>query len=210
VDSLILAAAFGYLLGSFPTAFLVVRWKSKIDIRAAGTGNVGTLNSFVVTRSKAVAITVLLVDLLKGVLAVVLAREGLDESFPLACASGVCAVLGHNFPVWLGFRGGRGLATAAGVMLVLSWIFLALWLVFWLGAYYLLREINPASALTSAIVLGTFFLAPLGQFPSLLPAGATAESFRIFGTVLIVIILTKHLQPVKEYITALRNKKEKT
>jgi glycerol-3-phosphate acyltransferase PlsY len=208
VDSLILAAAFGYLLGSFPTAFLVVRWKSKIDIRAAGTGNVGTLNSFVVTRSKAVAITVLLVDLLKGVLAVVLARESLGESFPLAFASGVCAVVGHNFPVWLGFRGGRGLATAAGVMLVLSWVFLALWLVLWLGAYYLLRDINPASALTSAIVLGTLFLAPLGQFPSLLPAGATVESFRIFGTLLIVIILTKHLQPVKEYITALRNKKE--
>jgi acyl phosphate:glycerol-3-phosphate acyltransferase len=209
VDSLILAAAFGYLLGSFPTAFLVVRWKSKIDIRAAGTGNVGTLNSFVVTRSKAIAVTVLCVDLLKGALAVVLAREFVGESFPLAGASGVCAVLGHNFPVWLGFRGGRGLATAAGVMIVLSWVFLALWLVLWLGAYFLLREINPASALTSVIVLGSIFLAPLAQYQSVLPAGATVESFRAFGSLLILIILIKHVQPLKEYVAALRNKKEK-
>jgi acyl phosphate:glycerol-3-phosphate acyltransferase len=209
VASHILAAAFGYLLGSFPTAFLVVHRKSNIDVRSAGTGNVGTLNTFVVTGSKWTAAIVLLVDLLKGVLAVVLAMQLLGDTFTVKATAGVSAVLGHNFPVWLGFKGGRGLATAAGVFIALAWVVLLLWLAVWLLAYLLLREINPASALTSLIILGVALLTPVEFLGDSLPRGATVVSFRVFFVVIIGIILAKHLQPVREYLDDLR-KKEKS
>jgi acyl phosphate:glycerol-3-phosphate acyltransferase len=208
VASLILAALSGYLLGSFPTAFLVVRRKSDIDVRAAGTGNVGTLNTFVITRSKATAGIVLLIDMLKGALAVVLAGKLFGDAFAVTGTAGVCAVIGHNFPVWLGFRGGRGLASSAGVMLALAWGFLLLWLGIWLLAYLFLREINPASALTSVILLGIVLLVPSSLLEGYLPQGAAAESFRIFCALLVGIILTKHAHPVMEYVESLRKKEE--
>ena len=115
---LIVAGVVGYLLGSFPTAYLMVRLKSRVDIRKAGSGNVGTLNSFMVTKSKGVGVVVLLLDLLKGVAAVTIAPLfGASDPFLAQTVAGAAAVAGHNFPVWLGGKGGRGLATGAGVML---------------------------------------------------------------------------------------------
>src|SRR5512140_1590079 len=115
---MLLSGATGYLLGSFPTAYILVRWKSKTDIRMVGSGNVGGLNSYVVTKSKALAAIVVLIDALKGVAAVLIAPLITGDSFIFMAAAGIGAVLGHNFPVWLRFKGGRGLATAAGVLAI--------------------------------------------------------------------------------------------
>ena len=115
--------AISYLLGSIPFGYLLVRFFRKQDIRAQGSGNIGATN---VARAggKNLGILTLLLDLAKGLLAVLLARHlapGLP-GFPsdLAVAAAVAAVIGHIFPVWLGFRGGKGVATALGVFLALS------------------------------------------------------------------------------------------
>jgi acyl phosphate:glycerol-3-phosphate acyltransferase len=119
----LLTLAIAYLLGSIPFGYLLVRIFRKEDIRATGSGNIGATN---VARSgaKGLGFLTLLFDLLKGYAAVEIAAHfapgtpGLPSD--LAVAAGVAAVLGHVFPVWLGFKGGKGVATALGVFLALA------------------------------------------------------------------------------------------
>src|SRR5919199_1410624 len=116
---LILAAA--YLLGSVPFGYLIVRAKEGADVRETGSGGTGATN---VTRraGKTAGVVTLLLDALKGALAVLLARLFLTEDFGVnwwVAAAAVLAVFGHCFPIWLGFRGGKGVATGVGVFLSL-------------------------------------------------------------------------------------------
>ena len=112
----------GYLFGSFPSGFLLVRLLKGIDIRTVGSGNIGATNvGRCVGRFWAVVVSV--ADMLKGGLAVLLARAlatpGADISWLLA-GVGVASVLGHNFPIWLGFRGGKGVSTTYGMLFFLA------------------------------------------------------------------------------------------
>src|SRR5579863_6882563 len=123
------AALFGYLLGSIPFGWLLTRLAGLGDIRAIGSGNIGATNVLRTGRKGLAALT-LLFDLGKGSTAVALAAHWGRE--PALVAAGA-VILGHMFPVWLGFRGGKGVATALGVLLALAWplavLAAALWLV---------------------------------------------------------------------------------
>jgi glycerol-3-phosphate acyltransferase PlsY len=107
-----------YLLGSIPSAYLAARWARGIDIRRVGTHNVGASN-VLQTTSKWLAVPVIIVDIGKGALAVWLTRVT-GFSTGLQAVAGLAAIAGHNWPVFLGFRGGRGIATSLGVIIVLS------------------------------------------------------------------------------------------
>lgn len=112
------AIVIAYLLGSIPTAYLAARWCAGVDIRKVGTGNVGSSN-VLHTVSKWVAIPVLLFDVAKGALAVLIALLlGLDTLMQVT--AGIAAIIGHNWPIFLGFRGGRGIATSLGVILFMA------------------------------------------------------------------------------------------
>ena len=196
----VLSGIVGYLIGSIPTAFLLVRWKSNVDIRGKGSGNVGALNSFEVTRSKWVGAAVLVTDAVKGMVAVWIASSFLGGQFSTQAIAGVAVVTGHNFPVWLGFRGGRGLATAAGVTFVIAWPFLALWCGLWVLGFLLIRHVNIANALASVVELIGILVAP-GYLVSLITGGSiNTVEFRIFGLALFIVILIKHVEPVREFI----------
>jgi glycerol-3-phosphate acyltransferase PlsY len=108
----------GYLLGSIPFAFLMARRLGGVDVRAAGSGNVGAANVLRTTRVS-VAIAVVALDLAKGSAAVWLAGE-LGAGVAARAVTGVAAVIGHVYPIWLRFRGGKGVAVAAGVFGVLA------------------------------------------------------------------------------------------
>jgi glycerol-3-phosphate acyltransferase PlsY len=116
--------AIAYLLGSIPFGYLLVRFFRKEDIRALGSGNIGATN---VARSgaKGLGMLTLLLDALKGVAAVLIAAHFAPPiagaASDLAIAAAIAAVLGHMFPVWLGFKGGKGIATALGVFIALVW-----------------------------------------------------------------------------------------
>jgi glycerol-3-phosphate acyltransferase PlsY len=118
----ILILATAYLLGSIPFGYLLVRFVRKEDIRAIGSGNIGATN---VARSgaKGLGVLTLFLDALKGALAVYIAIHFAPAvngaASDLAIAAAVVAVLGHVFPVWLGFKGGKGIATALGVFIAL-------------------------------------------------------------------------------------------
>ena len=153
-----LTLAVAYLLGSIPFGYLLVRIFRKEDIRATGSGNIGATN---VARSgaKGLGILTLLLDLGKGLLAVLLARHLAPGTpgFPsdLAVAAAVAAVVGHVFPVWLGFKGGKGVATALGVFLALTpWVALAAVVVFLLVVA--LSRIVSLASIVAAIALPIF------------------------------------------------------
>jgi acyl phosphate:glycerol-3-phosphate acyltransferase len=113
----VLALLLGYALGSIPFGLLLARMAGKGDIRQVGSGNIGATN-VLRTGSKWLAAAVLLLDLGKGFLTVWLASRLLPGAEPIAALG---AVLGHCFPVWLGFKGGKGVATTAGACFALSW-----------------------------------------------------------------------------------------
>jgi len=108
----------GYFAGSIPFGVLLTRWFAKKDVRAAGSGNIGATNVARVAGKKLGAV-VLLLDALKGALPVVLAMRLLPTAYMVHCGVGLAAFLGHVFPLWLKFKGGKGVATAAGVLAVL-------------------------------------------------------------------------------------------
>lgn len=111
---LIPAIVIGYAVGSLPIGYLLAQGARGVDLRQAGSGNVGAANVYR-TSGLRIAVAVMLADMGKGAAAVLLAGGGAN-----AVAAGVAAVFGHVYPVWLGFRGGKGVATASGVFGLLS------------------------------------------------------------------------------------------
>lgn len=116
--NLIAALVGGYLLGSVPFGLILTRMAGLGDIRSIGSGNIGATN-VLRTGNKKLALATLLLDGAKGAVAVLLARWLLPE--PLPVVAGAAAFVGHIFPVWLKFKGGKGVATALGTWLALAW-----------------------------------------------------------------------------------------
>ena len=143
--ALIAAAVMGYLLGSIPFGLLLTRFAGRGDIRRVGSGNIGATN-VLRTGSKTLAALTLLLDVAKGMAAVMIARQWGPQ--PGLVAAG-CAVLGHMFPVWLGFRGGKGLATALGILIPLAWPLALIGGAVWL-AVALLFHYSSLAALVAA------------------------------------------------------------
>ena len=171
------ACALAYLLGSIPFGYLLVRVFRHQDVRATGSGNIGATN---VARSggKALGVATLLFDCLKGSAAVLfafqIARHAITPylatpstrvaAFNLACVAAIFAILGHVFPLWLGFRGGKGVATALGVFLVLSPRSAACAVLVFAAVFALTRFVSLASILAAATVpVAAYFFSPLGS-----------------------------------------------
>src|SRR5271163_1965145 len=123
------AFVFGYLCGSIPFGVLLTRLAGGPDLRSIGSGNIGATN-VLRTGRKGLAAATLVGDILKGTVAVLVTGDALGRDFALVAAIG--AFLGHLFPVWLRFRGGKGVATYIGVLLGIAWpaaiVFCAVWL----------------------------------------------------------------------------------
>jgi glycerol-3-phosphate acyltransferase PlsY len=139
----VLALALGYLLGSIPWGLLLTKAAGLGDIRQIGSGNIGATN-VLRTGNKGLAAATLALDLVKGVVALLLARWLWGETAGLAAGFG--AMLGHAFPVWLGFKGGKGVATGGGVLLAAAWWLGATTAVVWLVVAFATR-ISSAGAL---------------------------------------------------------------
>ncbi|HBK08243.1 MAG TPA: acyl-phosphate glycerol 3-phosphate acyltransferase [Acetobacteraceae bacterium] len=115
----VLVLLLGYLLGSIPFGLLLTKIAGLGDIRGIGSGNIGATN-VLRTGRKGLAAATLILDAVKGAAAVLLARQVVDDP-DIALLAGLAAVLGHLFPVWLRFKGGKGVATGLGVLLAASW-----------------------------------------------------------------------------------------
>jgi glycerol-3-phosphate acyltransferase PlsY len=190
-----------YLLGSIPTGFLVARAKG-IDIRKAGSGNIGATNSMRVL-GKPAGIFVLLVDVLKGFAAVawlpililkIFSKTQIDLE-TLRIVAGIFAVLGHNYPCWLKFKGGKGIATTAGVFLALApWALLVALVVFILAValtkYVSVGSIAAAIALPATV----WILSPHNLF------------LNIVATVLGALAIFKHRKNMQRLMAGTENR----
>jgi glycerol-3-phosphate acyltransferase PlsY len=181
MTALLITVATSYLLGSIPSGYLLVRVFRRQDIRQSGSGNIGATN--VARTSPALGILTLLLDALKGLAAVILTRALFPGQSILLGAAAFVAVVGHMFPVWLKFRGGKGVATGLGAfavivpktILLMIGIFIALFLAF--------RYVSLASILTVAIFpLLAWMLHPHSNSPATLAAIAASS----------ILIVVKH------------------
>ena len=185
LGTLALVAAGGYLLGSIPFGVILTRALAGQDVRGIGSGNIGATN-VLRTGRKDLAIATLLLDAGKGAVALLLAKYalgGVSHSAEVAGAvAGGAAFLGHLFPVWLGFKGGKGVATFFGLLIAAAWPLGLLAGATWLIVAALLR-ISSLAALVSSAAAPLYALLPLAALG--LPAPAPIFVLAIFTGVLI-------------------------
>lgn len=142
----LLSLAFGYLLGSIPFGLILTRMAGLGDVRTIGSGNIGATN-VLRTGNKKLAAATLVLDALKGTAAAAIAsRWGIDAGI----AAGFAAFIGHLFPIWLGFKGGKGVATYLGILLGLAPIMLAVFAAIWLVVAYLTRYSSLSALVATA------------------------------------------------------------
>jgi glycerol-3-phosphate acyltransferase PlsY len=155
VAAILITLVLAYLAGSLPTGFLVAR-AMRVDITQVGSGNIGATNVFRVL-GKGPGALVLIVDLLKGAMAVQYASAlavamAPSDSLALPALAALGAVLGHNYTCWLGFKGGKGVATSAGAMAALIPPAFGVTVITWLLVFFLSRYVSMAS-IAAAIIL---------------------------------------------------------
>ena len=175
LPSFLAALAFGYLLGAIPFGIIVTRLAGTTDIRAIGSGNIGATN-VLRTGRKGLAAATLIADVLKGALAVAAMLWWWDRDHALM--AGVGAFLGHLFPIWLKFKGGKGVATFLGVLVALSWQAALLFAVIWLVIAALSRYASLASVVACASAPTYFWY-----------AGARTEAWVFLALALLAIIM---------------------
>jgi glycerol-3-phosphate acyltransferase PlsY len=187
--TILIALAFGYLLGTVPFGLLLTRAAGLGDVRKIGSGNIGATN-VLRTGHKGLAAATLLLDAAKGAVAVLVAQAWGAEA---GIAAGFGAFLGHLFPVWLGFRGGKGVATYLGVLAAFSWqaglVFAAVWL-----AVAFLSRYSSLSALVAAVA------APVALHLLGLPLHAAALG------VMSVIVFIKHRANISRLLAGTESK----
>ncbi len=200
----IIVAVIAYLLGSISFSVIISKKMAGFDVREKGSGNAGTTN---VLRSvgKKAAILTLICDVLKGVLAVLVAyiagnivKEGVDRALLIQIA-GLLVVVGHTFPIFFGFKGGKGIATALGVLLITNWNIGLICLVFAL----------VLMALTKMVSLGSISAAIL--FPVLIllmphTAYLVDGNYIIYSILMAVLVVFNHRANVKRLLNGTENK----
>jgi glycerol-3-phosphate acyltransferase PlsY len=184
IAALVLAVVVGYLVGSIPFGLLITRAAGLGDIRAIGSGNIGTTNVLRTGRKELAAATLLL-DAAKGAVPVLLAAR-LFGALP-ALAAGFGAIVGHVAPVWLGFRGGKGVATGFGVLLAASWPVGIFSLLVWLAA-------AAAARFSSLAALAAFAAAPV------LAAVLGETRIAVLALLLAAIVFLRHRENISRLL----------
>ena len=184
--NLIIVAVYSYLLGSIPFGLVLTKIFLKKDIREIGSGNIGTTN-VLRTGKKTLAIATLILDLLKGYLSIIITFTYFEN---LISYSALICFIGHIFPVWLKFKGGKGVATYLGVILALSYKFFLIFGITWLVLSFLFRYASISSIFSSLIVFvySYFFI----------------NNFSLILFIFFVIIIYTH----RENIARLKNSEE--
>lgn len=194
----LISAVLGYLSGSIPTAYLLLKRKKGIDITNAGSGNVGAMNSFEITGSKKIGFTVFIIDFLKGLLPVLLSFLLFDRVFIFGAITLVFAVLSHCFNPWISFKGGRGLATAAGGSIIIFPYLLVMWIISWIILYAIKRDILYANVFTNILTLLILFITYKFAYNYAYPEPASVGELLLFASTGLIIIFIKHIEPLKE------------
>ena len=176
-----------YLMGSIPFGFILTKTFLKKDIREIGSGNIGATNALR-TGNKIIAYSTLVLDILKAIAPILIVKIFYQEFIYIAS---LCAFLGHVFPIWLKFRGGKGVATYVGILFTLDIYFGIIFSIFWFVTFFISKYSSLASLIGALTI--PIYLIILTQFDQV-----------FFFTIMFVLILFTH----RENIKRLKNKEE--
>lgn len=192
-----------YLIGAIPFAFLLVGAIYKKDLRREGSGNIGARNAYEVTNNKFIGIIVFLLDFIKGLLPIYLAYRFLRNDFLGVLISGLCAVLGHNFSIYIKFKGGKGLATSAGILFAIQPVLLVLWCIIWFIVYKnWSKNVHFANFFATIISPFVFYFLPFEfiQKFAFIKIDSKVLLF-IFLSILSILVIIKHIQSIRSHFT---------
>lgn len=204
----IIMAIIAYLIGSINFSIIISKKMAGFDVREKGSGNAGTTNMLRSVGKKAAAIT-LVCDILKGVVSIVIAiiigniSKNLDKELLLQIA-GIAVVLGHTFPIFFGFKGGKGVATSLGVLLMSNWQIGLICLVFALVLMALTRMVSLGSC--AAAVLFPVLTLFINQHYTVLTEGKNGNVYFVYSVILAIIVLYNHRENIKRILNGTENK----
>ena len=204
----IIVAIIAYLIGSVNFSVLISKKMAGFDVREKGSGNAGTTNMLRSVGKKAAAIT-LICDILKGVVSIVIAiiigniTKNLDRELLLQIA-GIAVVLGHTFPIFFGFKGGKGVATSLGVLLMSNWQIGLICLVFAIVLMALTRIVSLGSC--GAAVLFPVLTLFINQHYTVLTEGKNGRVYLVYSVILAIIVLYNHRSNIKRILSGTENK----
>ena len=201
----IIIAIIAYLVGSINFSIIISKRMAGFDVREKGSGNAGTTNMLRSVGVKAAAIT-LLCDILKGVVVILIAIlignivDGLDDAL-LVQLAGIFVIIGHTFHIFFGFKGGKGIATSLGVLLMINWQIGLICLVFALILMVITRMVSVGSIAAAilfpvlVIFIGQNYIVPVNNW-----------SYLIFSIIVAVLVLFNHRENLKRIFTGKENK----
>ena len=204
----IIVGIIAYLIGSINFSVLISKKMAGFDVREKGSGNAGTTNMLRSVGKKAAAIT-LICDILKGVISIVIAiivgniAKNLDRELLLQIA-GIAVVLGHTFPIFFGFKGGKGVATPLGVLLMSNWQIGLICLVFAVVLMALTRMVSLGSC--AAAVLFPVLTLFINQHYTVLTDGKSGRVYFVYSVILAIIVLYNHRSNIKRILSGTENK----
>jgi len=203
----ILVAIIAYLIGSVNFSVIFSKKFAGFDVREKGSGNAGTTNMLRSVGKKAAAIT-LICDILKGVVAIGIAIlfgyiPDMNKELLLQIA-GVAVILGHTFPVFFGFKGGKGVATSLGVLLLSNWQIGLICLVFALVLMILTRMVSVGSC--AAAILFPVLTLFINEHYTVLTEGKAGNVYFIYSVILAIIVLFNHRENIKRLLNGTENK----
>ena len=190
-----------YLIGSFPTAYIILKKRHDKDITTEGTGNVGAMNSFDVTGSKTTGIIVFIIDFLKGLIPAFVFAYIFQFPIQFIILPMMFIIIGHNYSVWLKFKGGRGLATSAGMVVIINFWLLIIWCVVYVITNFIKKDVH-ISNIAATVFMPIIIIFPANFFVKF-TYGTGNDSFEMlftFCSLISLLILIRHIKPVLELI----------
>ena len=204
----IIMAIIAYCIGSVNFSVIISKKMAGFDVREKGSGNAGSTNMLRSVGKKAAAIT-LVCDILKGVVAIVIAMI-LGNIIPdmnkelLVQIAGIAVVLGHTFPVFFGFKGGKGVATSLGILLMTNWQIGLICLVFALVLMILTRMVSLGSC--AAAILYPVLTLFINDNYTVLTEGKNGNTYFVYSVILAIIVLYNHRSNIKRILNGTENK----
>ncbi len=198
---IVLVAVFSYLCGSIPFGLILTKIFSKQDIREIGSGNIGATN-VLRTGNKYLAFATLFLDILKGYIPVLLTKQFFPELFQL---SALLAFLGHLFPVWLKFNGGKGVATFLGILFALSYGLAALFIFTWLTVSLIFNYSSLSSIFASITVFVISFIKE-NIIKAFDPNISNVSDIKLLLFIFLILIIYTHKNNISNLINRTEHK----
>lgn len=201
----LLIFAMAYLLGSISFSYIFIKKFHNKDLRNEGSGNLGMLNSYEASKDKVLTFAILMLDMTKAIYCIALVNLLFYESYLIGTIiAGIGIILGHNWNIFLRFRGGRGLAPAAGISMVVNFYPLIIWLASWTISKAFTKDIHISNCISSILTIAILWISPsdlIFSFDSW--ENITPDALRILFTAINILIILSHYKVLIEYKDAI-------